>query len=125
MKTQLFVLTLAIFLCSCAPTSRYYWGNYSQTQYLVIKNADDVSRKERKDELLKIIQVSKSSKKPIPPGICAEFGYMLYNEGNYSTALAYFKNEMENYPESTPLMKLVIKKTEELDKEKTDSETKK
>jgi hypothetical protein len=125
MKTKLTILSLAIALCSCVPTGRYYWGSYSQTQYLLIKNADDAARKSRKDDLMKIIQTSRTRKQPIPPGVAAEMGYLLYNEGSYSASLSYFKNEMENYPESTQLMQLIIKKAEDLDKEKAGTDNKK
>jgi hypothetical protein len=125
MKTKFLIIATAILFLGCAPTGRYYWGKYSTSQYLLMKNANDDARKDHKAELLNIMLTSKQKSKPIPPGICAEYGYILLNEGDYSAASSYFNKEVENYPESAPLMQLILKKIDDLKKEKEKSETSK
>jgi hypothetical protein len=123
MKTKFLIIATAILFLGCAPTGRYYWGKYSTSQYLLMKNANDAARKDHKAELLKIMLTSKQRSKPIPPGICAEYGYMMLNEGDYSVASSYFNAEVENYPESAPLIKLILKRIDDLKKEKENTET--
>ena len=45
----------------------------------------------------------------VPPGICAEFGYALFEEGQAAESLPWFQREKETWPESTVLMDKMIR----------------
>ncbi len=45
----------------------------------------------------------------VPPGICAEYGYALLEEGQAAQSLPWFQREKETWPESTVLMDKMIR----------------
>jgi hypothetical protein len=60
------------------------------------------------ENLLKIVEESKSGGKSIPPGIYADYGYGLYQTKNYEEAIKYFEKEKSAWPEAVPLMDRMI-----------------
>lgn len=109
-------ITLLICACAllagCKSTSLYYWGDYSGTLYRYTKEPSDTSRVKHKNELLEIIEHTKSSKKATPPGIYFELAVLEAEEGNKQVALAYLQSEKNLFPESEPAVNLVIKELE-------------
>ena len=49
----------------------------------------------------------------VPPGIAAEYGLMLYKEGNTQDGLSYLRKEMELYPESKACVSKIINQLQE------------
>ena len=47
------------------------------------------------DQYLKLIQKQKGSRKAVPPGLYAEYGYALYMGGKKEEGLNYLKQEMK------------------------------
>lgn len=99
-------LTIALFLgtlliTGCGPKKQlYYFGDYSETLYYY-KKVPTAERKGRyREELRAIIEVSQERGSRVPPGICAEYAYLLMSEGEYSEAGKYLAMEEELYPES-------------------------
>jgi len=103
MKTLLllFVIVLALIIVGCGTTSKdtFYWGDYSTTLYDYKKNPDEVTLETHKKELISILE--NSANKKVPPGLNAEYGYILLKEGLETEGLEYLDKEMELYPEST------------------------
>jgi hypothetical protein len=64
----------------------------------------------------------------IPPGIYAEYGYALYEQGKLIESIAYFKKESDKWPESRFLMTKMIamsqKRTLKPDEKATPADTK-
>ena len=85
MKHHLWSMALAaVLLSSCGSTSKLYsWYNYEPVSYAV-------------------------AKKP-PPGICAEYGYLLYKQGQQERGLRLLEREIQLYPESTFFIGNLIK----------------
>jgi hypothetical protein len=44
----------------------------------------------------------------VPPGIYAEYGYVLYEKGNFTEAILYFNKEQTKWSESKVLMAKMI-----------------
>jgi hypothetical protein len=65
-----------------------------------------------------IAQIESGSKK-VPPGLYADYGFMLYQRGEFSNAIAYFEKEKRIFPESKQLMDTVIKKIRDKQEKKT------
>ena len=108
-KYYLFVIvTIAIFLSGCT-TSRYTWNNYDSVLYQHYKNPheNDAFIEKIKD----IIQQGEASD-TIPPGIYAEYGYALYEKGQYPEAMDLFQKEYDKWPESRVFMTKMISNTE-------------
>ena len=107
-----------MFLCcviisGCAPKKMYYFGDYSQTLYKSKKDQNDESLLNHKQELEKILAESETRNLPIPPGICAELGYLYYKSNNSKEAVALFQKEYQLYPESKHLMERLIQSVEQ------------
>jgi hypothetical protein len=97
----LFALIGFIFLAGCASDKNiYYWGDYSETLYAFKKNPDEKTTAEHKKMLLKIIDDSPKKNKQVPPGVFAEYGYMLIQEGKGEEGMLYLEKEATVYPES-------------------------
>jgi hypothetical protein len=105
------VFSALIFLNGCATQpQKYYFGNYSQTLYKEVKDQNDESLLKHKQELEKIISESEKRMLIVPPGICAELGYLNLKSNNQSEAVRLFQKESEIYPESKCLMDRLINK---------------
>lgn len=64
------------------------------------------------DQYLKLIQKQKGSRKVVPPGLYAEYGYALYMGGKKEEGLSYLKQETKLYPESESYISRIIKQLE-------------
>lgn len=115
-----FIGSLLVIATGCAPKQMYYFGSYSETLYGNTKEMNDDSLLRHKQELENIIQQSKKGGTPIPPGICAELGYLDLKTSNQKEAIALFQEEERLYPESKVLMDRLLEKTN-LEKQKNNS----
>ena len=103
MKTFVGVLVLlGILVGGCAPTKNtiFYWGGYSSTLYELTKEPGKETLKAHKEQLLLIIAESPKRNKRVPPGVYAEYGYILLKEGNETEGMQYLNQEMGIYPEA-------------------------
>jgi len=104
MKRIIFPIILGGFLIisGCMPrlTTLYYWDDYSHVLYNFKKNPTPEASEKYKESLLKIINESKKYDRQVPPGIYAEYGYLLIKKGNKEDGLKYLDLEVKTYPES-------------------------
>lgn len=76
------------------------------------KKRTDELKVKMMDQYLKLIQKQKGSRKAVPPGLYAEYGYALYMGGKKEEGLNYLKQEMKLYPESETYISRIIKQLE-------------
>ena len=106
-------LTALTFCISCsAKKQMYYWGDYSDSLYHAKKEPGVESLAKHKETLENIIDESKNRNMRIPPGVCAELGYIYAAKDNSKKAIELFQMEKQTYPESTILMERMIMQTE-------------
>lgn len=87
MKKFLMIFFSLVFMTSCTTTQMYYWGStfngVSKYEHLAYKNYDRQTP-ESICELVVLYEELTSSpggtRGTIPPGICAEYGYILLQE---------------------------------------------
>lgn len=92
---------LSFFILGCASSSQLYeYGNYSQRYYQMRKFQTDESLANYKDELAAIMERSAKSGKQVPPGVYAEYAYLLEKKGSWDEAKEYYQRELAVYPES-------------------------
>lgn len=105
MKTKRLILLAGVFMVftGCA-TQRYYWGDYEKSLYKYYKNPGDLDSLTEK--LADTIERGERKNK-VPPGIYAEYGYVLLVQRKAKEAIIYFDKEKENWPESTHLMNIM------------------
>ena len=112
---RLLSLASLLYIVGCAPTQNtiFYWGNYSSTLYKYKKTPDEKNRAAYKASLKDILDNAKKKYKKIPPGVQAEYGFLLIKEGDVNSGQEDFAKEIQMYPESKDF---VSKLQEELSK---------
>lgn len=111
MRSSLVILIL-VFFSGCAThvsQSNLYWGNYSNTLYMVKKEPGEVSNVAHEKELQSIVEKSKDMNLRVPPGIYAELGLYAMERSDDNAAQNYFSLEQETYPEGKILMQHTLK----------------
>jgi len=94
-----------------ADASLYDWSNYERD---FCRPCDEPEKlKAFETTLLQIIKKSDEAGRKPPPGVVAEYGYMLYERSEFDTAIDYFEREAREWPESQVLMKRMIARARE------------
>ena len=108
MKRDSLLIILVLFLISsCAPsTSLYTWGSkkkysYHNASYNYLKVNDEASINVLRSSYIDIINKQKGTRKTVPPGIYADYGFMLISLDEKEEGIEMLKKEMVLYPEST------------------------
>ena len=94
----------------CGPRVLYDWGPYEdglQASYVAHDEAKAWSSLEA------TITSAQQTGRRIPPGACAEYGFLLYKRGQRERAIEYFQQEAKLFPESKPLMDKLIARVRE------------
>ncbi len=108
MRGRLLALAWAAALASaCAPQPRYHWGDYDAAMYRYYSNPAD--REAWVASLHTIIAEADQRGDKVPPGVCAEYGYALFEEGQAEASLPWFQREKDTWPESAVLMEKMIR----------------
>ncbi|HEU5359891.1 MAG TPA: DUF4810 domain-containing protein [Candidatus Deferrimicrobiaceae bacterium] len=109
-KRGLLLLAVSTMLLAltqgCAPSRKYAWGNYDSTMFVHYKKPQE---KEAYLERLKQIVENAEAEDRAPPGLYAEYGYALFENGNPKEAIGYFEKERAKWPESNVLMEKMIR----------------
>lgn len=101
------------FLAGCAPQGLFYWGAYEDALYdRYVENSGE----QVEAYLRQSMTEAEANRMPVPPGLYADYGFVLYQRGDKAGAIAYFGRERELYPESTALMNKLIERIEQQDK---------
>lgn len=102
----LFIFSL---FSSCGSTSELYsWEKYDKTVYQYYSDPSDKSTLDLKQSYIEIIRKAKKKKRLIPPGICADYGYLLLRDGFPSVAKKYLEMEVILYPESAVFIQQIL-----------------
>lgn len=111
-------LMMAMGLTACGTKTLYDWGAYEDSLYLryTDKNFGDAET-----YLKKSLQAA-SDQGRMPPGMYADYGYMLYRRGDYSGAIAAFEKEKKIFPESSALMAKLIERVRQKTVAKAEAE---
>ena len=107
MKKVMVLLVLCTAVISCAPQSRFVWGNYESSLYRYYKNPEQ--RENYRVSLEKAVAKGREDNK-VAPGLLAELGYLALEDGNSAQSVDYFEQEMALFPESRPFMESVIRR---------------
>lgn len=102
--------TAALVVSACAPQSRYHWGSYDESLYKHYKNPQD--REAWLESLKRTILEAEQGGMKVPPGMYAEYGFALYEEGQSQASVSWFQKEKQTWPESSVLMDKMIRNAE-------------
>lgn len=96
-------------IIGCAPTSLYDWGHYEDSLYLRYTEHDFGQA----ESYLKGSLPATAHPSRVPPGVYADYGFLLYRRGDYSGAIQYFEKEKQIFPESSALMTKLIDRVQQ------------
>ena len=93
----------------------YNWDNYSSTTFKYVKNGDE--SEESVQDLINVYRTIMSNQAgtyrgTIPPGVCADYGYLLVRSGKIEEGKELLLKEKELYPESSKFIDSIVKKIE-------------
>jgi hypothetical protein len=100
-------LALALLSACASQPAKYNWGTYERSLYSYYKAPAQITGLTQ--SLDAIVNGKTKTAKPVPPGIWAEYGYLLLQEGKAPEAVAAFQQEEAAWPESKAFMDRMIK----------------
>lgn len=103
----------AVFLSACQPPTQFYWGSYEESLFSRQQQTGAGGEAQAASMLLSTISEAEPGKAPIGPGIHADYGYLLFKQGQVNEAIAEMQKEAAAYPESKPLMDTMISRIQE------------
>ena len=104
------VLTLA----SCSIQKPLYsWYNYENMTYQYSKKNTPELQAKVLEEYKKMTERQKGIRGTVPPGLYAEYGFLLYKTGKKQEGIAFLKEEIKQYPESEQYISRIIKQLEQ------------
>lgn len=109
------LITASAFIYSSCTTNKslYSWYDYEDATYGYTKSHTEEFKNYTLEEYKKMIDHQTSLRKTVPPGIYAEYGYMLYKTGKKKDGIKYIKEEAKLYPESDKYISKLIKQLEQ------------
>ena len=99
------VITMLFSICGCVPKTQYAWNNYDKKLY---NHYNDPSQKDEFIQALKETLEEAESSNNVPPGIYAEYGFLMHEQGNSLQAIQYYQKEADKWPESRAFMNKMI-----------------
>jgi len=114
MRKGLILFALLAILASCTTQKPLYtWGNYEITSYNYLKNTDEKSIQELIENYQQVIENQKGTRGIVPPGVCADYGFILLQEGKKEEGKEMLMKEIALYPESKIFIERILKMIEE------------
>ena len=112
-KGLILVASLAILASCTTQKPLYTWEKYEITSYNYLKNSDEKSIQELIENYQKVIDTQKGTRGVVPPGVYADYGFILLQEGKTEKGKEMLKKEIALYPESKIFIERILKMTEE------------
>lgn len=111
---KLFIAAICVtaFISCATQKSLYTWYDSEDATYKYTKRGTDELLTKAMAQYEKVISKQKGIRKVVPPGVNAEYGYLLYKAGKKEEGLALLKAEIKVYPESETFISRIIKQLE-------------
>ena len=113
MRKYIVIAVISIVAVSCAPTKPLYnWKGYDDAVYAYTKASDEKSNENLIKIYEKLIKNSGGSRQVPPPGVCADYGYLLVKRGEIVKGKELLTKETILYPESKQFIDRILKRFE-------------
>ncbi len=113
MRKAIFIFGAACLLSSCTVQKPLYsWAKYEAASYNYLKNSDEKSTQALIENYQKIIDKQTGTRNVVPPGVYADYGYVLLQTGKSAEGKAFLIKEIELYPESKIFINRILKMLE-------------
>lgn len=107
-KKVLFIGVCIFAFASCSTVKPLYsWYNYEDITYQYSKKSTEELQVKVLEQYQKMIDKQKGARGVVPPGLYAEYGYMLYRTGKKEEGLSFLKEEIKAYPESETYIEVI------------------
>ena len=112
---KILLLVIIVFGCiSCGTSTKLYdWNGYDDAVYKYINKADEKSVESLIKVYEKLIKTSGGTRQTPPPGVCADYGYLLLKNGKIKEGKALLMQEIALYPESKQFIDRILERLEE------------
>lgn len=107
MRTRLIkfaVPCVCAFSLSACVSSQFYWGSYEDSLYIRQQEPGAGGEAKAVTMLADTISKAQGDAMKVGPGIYADYGYLLFKQGQINEAIAALGQESALYPESRLLM---------------------
>lgn len=108
---RVFSFLVLMFSTGCATQTLYDWGNYERSLSAQFVDHDPESVRQNLEETLAGLR--QHDPRRIPPGLYADYGFLMFQRGDLGHAIESFRREAELFPESRALMDKLIAKVQE------------
>lgn len=105
------ICTIALTSCS-TQKSLYSWYDSEEATYTYTKRGTEETLTKAMTQYEKVIAKQKGVRKVVPPGVNAEYGFLLYKAGKKEEGLTLLRAEITAYPESEIFISRIIKQLE-------------
>ncbi|MBO5025879.1 MAG: DUF4810 domain-containing protein [Bacteroidaceae bacterium] len=113
MKKTLLAVFVIMSITSCTTTQTLYsWYDYEDITYQYSKKRTDELKVKVLEQYQKLTEKQKGTRGTVPPGLYAEYGYLLYMTGKHEEGLKFLKEEIKFYPESEKYISRIITQLE-------------
>lgn len=108
---KLLLLTLVCTAAACTTqTALYDWKGYDNAVYAYIKSPEQQSVDNLMMVYTKLMNSKAGLRQVPPPGLCADYGYLLLKQGKIDEGKELLTKETMLYPESKPFVDLILKR---------------
>lgn len=111
MKKVLLIAIAGITILTQACSSEkplYTWGNYENSSYGYLKKKDAKAEKALIEEYKKVTAKQKGSRAVAPPGMNADYGFILLQAGDNAAGRALLRKEIAIYPEAEVFINRIL-----------------
>jgi hypothetical protein len=113
MKKFIFIIILLGLITSCTVQKPLYsYGKYEALSYNYLKNSDEKSTQDLIDSYKSIIEKQTGIRNVPPPGLYADYAFVLLQVGKTVEGKALLLKEVELYPESKIFIDRILKMLE-------------
>lgn len=101
------LFTALVLLSGCASQQGLYdWGQYQETLFVVYH--DPALKEEALKNYQAFVETGGTPEHPLAPGMYAEAGTFMLEQGKVEEAIRFYKMEYEAWPESQPMLGAMI-----------------
>ena len=113
MKKIVVLSFCAMMLASCSTQQPLYsWYDSEDATYTYTKRGTEETLAKAMAQYELVINKQKGTRKIAPPGVNAEYGYLLCKAGKKEEGLALLRAEIKAYPESEKFISRIINQLE-------------
>jgi hypothetical protein len=110
-KQLLFTLSMCVLMTGCASHQGLYdWGQYQETLFVVYQ--EPALKEEALKNYVDFVETGGTPQHPIAPGLYAEAGTFMLEQGDVDSAIRFYRMEYDAWPESRPMLSTLIKNLE-------------